>query len=108
MPITKEQLLAEAEDLLRDVPTRLDIIANKADALSWLGRFSAVIHAWDYTRSAELRLTHQMLVTLTRSQSDAAYGQILALLHEARHARKLNMFSASFYRPLSSLRLKLV
>src|ERR1700704_1751141 len=44
MPLSKEQLLAEAEDLLRNVPPFEEMHGN--NGLAWLGRFSAVIRTW--------------------------------------------------------------
>jgi len=89
MALTKEQLLAEAEDLLRNVPTRLEILGNNAEALSWFGRFSAMIRAWDYTRSPQLLLAQQQLGMTTGAHSVDGYRQILTLLHEARHALRM-------------------
>lgn len=87
MPLTKEQLLAEVEDLLRNAPTRLDILGNTESGMSWLGRFSAVIRAWDYTRSTEVLVVQQELTMA--SQSVNGYRRMLTLLHEARHALRM-------------------
>lgn len=92
MPLTKEQLLAEVEDLLRTAPTRLDIVGrgNSDSGLPWFGRFAAVIRAWDYKRSAEVLLVQQQLAMTTAHQSMNGYQRMLTLLHEARHALRMD------------------
>ncbi len=50
--MTDEQLLAEVEDLLRNTPPQSAFTAQEPDeALSWLGRTSAVINKWSLARS---------------------------------------------------------
>ncbi|MFH1992664.1 MAG: hypothetical protein ABIK98_09690 [Pseudomonadota bacterium] len=44
--MTKEQLLAEIEDLLRSMPPRQTIRHEIDKNLSWLGRASALIEQW--------------------------------------------------------------
>lgn len=89
MPLTKEQLLAEVEDLLRNAPTRLDIVGNTESGLSWFGRFLAVINAWDSKRAMDLTLVQQLLAMSTAHQSVNGYRRVLTLLHEARHALRM-------------------
>jgi len=45
--MTREQLLAEIEDLLRTTPPRETIRDNTEDNLAWLGRVSAAIESWN-------------------------------------------------------------
>src|SRR5215470_18114531 len=73
MILAKEQLLAEGEDLLRNAPPRLDILANKEDALRWFGRFSAVIRAWDRVIGRGLR-QHQAEKVAQRKRIGSAPG----------------------------------
>jgi hypothetical protein len=54
--ITKDDLLAEVDDLLRSMPTRETIRDGTPQSLEWLGRSSAVIEKWDYTKSARFVL----------------------------------------------------
>lgn len=88
MPLTKEQLLAEVEDLLRSVPA-LDQIHTDS-GLAWFGRFSAVIRSWNFTRSAEVMLAQQQLEGLTSVMNRNGYRRIVALLNEARHALRMD------------------
>jgi hypothetical protein len=49
--VTKEQLLAEVEDILRTVPSREQFEQRTEDSISWVGRAAAVITRWDNVRS---------------------------------------------------------
>jgi hypothetical protein len=49
--VTKEQLLAEVEDILRTVPSREQFEQRTEDSISWVGRAAAVIIRWDNVRS---------------------------------------------------------
>jgi hypothetical protein len=89
MPLTKEQLLAEVEDLLRNVPPMSEILDNQASGIAWFGRFSAVIHAWDYTRGPEVFLAQQQLESMNAIANSNGYRRILTLLNEARHALRM-------------------
>jgi hypothetical protein len=44
--MTKEQLLVEAEDLLRTMPPRPTIRHQTEENLSWFGRASALVEQW--------------------------------------------------------------
>lgn len=89
MPLTKDQLLAEVEDLLRNVPPLLGILENKESGVAWLGRFSAVIRAWDSRRAPEVLLGQQQLESINGAANINGYRRILALLNEARHALRM-------------------
>ena len=47
--MTKEELLAELEDLLRTMPPRETLRHETPDNLSWLGRAAAILKEWDPT-----------------------------------------------------------
>ncbi len=89
MPLTKVQLLAETEDLLRTAPPLAEIIQNKESGVAWFGRFSAVIRAWDMPRSAEVLLAQMQLESTISEQRHNGYRRILAVLNEARHALRM-------------------
>jgi hypothetical protein len=89
MPLTKEQLLVEVEDLLRNTPAMSAILENKDGGVAWLGRFTAVIRAWDFTRGPEMFLATQQLESTGLAQNDNGYRRILTLLNEARHALRM-------------------
>jgi len=73
MPLKKEQLLAEVEDLLRNAPPMSEILDNQANGIAWFGRFSAVIHAWDYTRGPEVFLGQQQLESINAFANSNGY-----------------------------------
>jgi hypothetical protein len=89
MALTKEQLLGEAEDLLRTAPPMAEIIQNDENGVAWFGRFSAVIRAWNMARSAEVLLAQMQLESMAPEQNQNGYRRILALLNEARHALRM-------------------
>jgi hypothetical protein len=89
MPVSKEQLLGETEDLLRNVPLRSSIVGNDQNALAWFGRFAAVMRAWNPARAAELLLAQQELGSMTETFSENGYRRMLFVLNEARHTLRL-------------------
>lgn len=89
MPLTKEQLLAEVEDVLRNQPTIYDFHANGHSFNVWFGRASAVIRAWDFTRAPALEYGHQQTESLDLAASNRGYYRVTTLLHEARHALRM-------------------
>jgi len=48
--MTKEQLLAEVEDLLRTMPPQETLRHETQENLSWLGRIAAVINEWESSK----------------------------------------------------------
>ena len=79
---TKEQLLAQVEELLRSMPAR-DALRYEESSLLWLGRLKAVIGAWSLPSTVEL---HRYLLSardVIASEADEAYDGMLMLLHEA-------------------------
>src|SRR5260370_17693251 len=89
MPITKEQLLVEVEDLLRTAPPITEIMGNTQRGVAWLGRFSAVIRAWDGNRAAEVLLCQMQLESHLGVAVDNGIRRILTLLNEARSALQM-------------------
>jgi len=89
MALTKEQLLAEVEDMLRNAPPMSEILENKESGVAWFGRFSAVIRAWDYVRTSEVLLAQQQLESISTAANSNGYRRILALLNEARHSLRM-------------------
>jgi hypothetical protein len=87
MIVTQEQLLAEIEDLLRNVPPIEDVVGGKEDGLAWFGRLSAVIRMWNPGRAPELALIHIQLESITGSRN--GYQRALVLLNDARHSLRL-------------------
>ena len=89
MPLTNDQLLGEVEDLLRTAPPISDIMESKERGVAWLGRFSAVIRAWDSTRAAELHLVQMQLEASLPTAVSNGVRRMLTLLNEARFALRM-------------------
>jgi len=85
MPITKEQLLAEVEDLLRSAPPLAAFQVGADSSVAWLGRFTAVIRAWDYSRAAEVMLCQMYFESLIPAKIGDGFRRVMSLLHEAHH-----------------------
>ena len=84
MPMTKKDLLAELEDLLRTVPTSQQLRSDESEGVSWLGRAVAIINLWSpahtiLARSDISKLSSRMAETST----DGRKG-LMVLLHQAR------------------------
>jgi hypothetical protein len=84
MPATKEQLLAEIEELVRTAPTTINAMRSSFD---WLGRFNAVIRAWDPSRSSELIAASTNLQNSLSAHE--GFQAVSTLLHEARHSLRM-------------------
>jgi len=83
--MTKEQLLAELEDLLRTMPSSATIRDETPENLGWLGRAAAVIEQWDPAKSILLRdYIHQLHAFITVNAS-AGFSNLVTMLHQARH-----------------------
>ena len=81
--IKKERLLAEVEDLLRNMPTPDAFLSRTGESLAWLGQVAAVIENWDSLKGA--------LLTIYTNEINRELGvasglrKLLTLLHEAQH-----------------------
>ncbi|SRR6266702_1359136 len=87
MALTKEQLLAEVEDVIRTAPPLESFYKRQPEAAEWLGRFSAVIRVWDFKRGVEVEYIHQQIDTYQKVDHGAQ--RAMALLHEARHTLRM-------------------
>jgi len=87
--MTKEQLLAEVEDLIRNAPPRSTIAQHLEINIAWLGRFSAVIRAWNFSRSTEVMYCQMQLESLIPGKVTDGFRRALTLLHEARHTLRM-------------------
>lgn len=83
--MNQEELLGEVEDVLRTMPARETLRHPTDENFAWLGRVSAFIEAWDFSKTISLGMAmHQFQGQMAR---DAQEGMrtILTLLHQARH-----------------------
>jgi len=83
--MTKEQLLVEAEDLLRTMPPRPTIRHQTEENLSWFGRASALVEQWNpdmtYLMLGYLERIHGVAAT----DANVALSGLMTLLHRAKH-----------------------
>jgi len=87
--ISNQQLLAEVEDVLRTMPPRETLGNDDHEILAWLGRASAVIHAWSITRAITFDgYVRKVNSSMSRDFQDGTRG-ILTMLNEARHDLRL-------------------
>jgi hypothetical protein len=88
--LTDAQLLAEVEDLIRTMPSRERLGNDDADTLAWVGRASALAHAWDPVRATLAFDMHarNLGATASATYSQAARG-VISGLHQIRHELRL-------------------
>jgi hypothetical protein len=80
------QLLDEVEGVLRTMPPVHTFGDNKPEHFAWLGRASAVVHAWDETK-ATLRFDSQIAKMNSRLVIEVETGAraVLTILHQLRN-----------------------
>lgn len=85
--VSAEQLLAEADEILRSVPTEADLARNDNTA-AWRGRVSAVVSAWNLVKGGmDLQnIWNQYDNGVWALENGATMRRLLALLYEMRHA----------------------
>ncbi len=82
--MTKEELLAELEDLLRTAPSRVVLRQVTPDNLSWLGRAAAVINQWNPSNIMLVRLYLSDLQHNMAGISSKGFQNLMVLLNQAR------------------------
>ncbi len=87
-----EELLAEVEDLLRNMPEHATIRHDTDENFSWLGRVAAVIEAWDSKKSILLGVYLNSFHSVMERESHDGLRKIITLLHQARHDLRMKTF----------------
>lgn len=82
--IPLEHLLKETDELLRSMPSSEAFQARTAEKSAWLGRASAVAHAWDEPK-ATVKLDPIIARLNLGIQVHAYLGGLIAFIHEMRH-----------------------
>lgn len=85
--VSKLQLLAEVEDLLRLMPRELG--SEDADTLAWIGRASAVINMWNFAQGAIFQGQIRHLYDFRGTGATRASTAVVTMLHQARHDLRL-------------------
>lgn len=87
--MTDEELLAEVEDLLRNMPDRTTIRDDTDDNFSWLGRVSAFVEEWNQYKTIPLNSALTHLESPMAAHVSSAVRGISTLLHQARHQLRM-------------------
>src|SRR5437879_2050065 len=85
-PMTPEQLLAEAEDIIRTMPPRPTIRHPTPQNHAWLGRTVALITRWRgdvFAKTANDCVSD--VVSLDAHRGGIALNRLLVMLQQARH-----------------------
>src|SRR5437762_12084334 len=80
--MTNEQLLAEIEEILRTIPSGSSFATYGTESLSWLGRATAVIEAWNPIQGSIFRM---MVQHFNARQTTDNLADLITMLHQARH-----------------------
>lgn len=83
--MTKQQLLAEVEDVLRTVPPRPTIRHATDENLAWFGRASAVVEQWKLGTGILMTAYIERIHGVAASDAVLALTSVLTLLQQARH-----------------------
>ena len=81
-----DQLLFEIEDVIKTMPPAQSLGNDSSDVLTWLGRASAAMHAWDSVKAMAFFDSHvgRLGSSLARDFTPAMRG-VLVMLHQAQH-----------------------
>ncbi len=71
--MTKDQLLAEFEDLLRSVPSNDALRDHSSSHFEWVGHAAAVVERWDIAR------TPSVLIAVDKAQSSNSHLRMLGV-----------------------------
>lgn len=82
--MTKEELLAEIEDVLRTMPPRETLRHPQPENFAWLGRLSAAIEAWDMTKAPSLILAKNQFHNQLAREAQEGYRKLMTLLYQAQ------------------------
>ena len=93
--MTKEELLAELEDLLRTMPPRERLGDDTRENLSWLGRAAAVINQWNPANIILARVYLDGIQSGRIKDFHKGYANLLIMLNEARAELRLQTVGPS-------------
>lgn len=82
--MTKEQLLAEVEDVLRTMPSGNEVSSGQPAALAWVGRAAAVITRWEGPRVYMVDAAVDDIQSRALMQAARGFSKLISLLHTAR------------------------
>ncbi len=83
--MTKEQLLAEIDDLLRTMPPINKFHEANEENLSWLGRAMAILNQWDILSAVPAQGYVHDIQSIHSPNLARGFKGLMILLHRARH-----------------------
>jgi len=84
--MTDVGLLAEIDDILRNVPSRETIFNESVENYSWLGRVAAALEEWDMVKGVMAKVHIDNIQNPMAHISDDGRRKTLTILHQARHS----------------------
>lgn len=90
MELSREQLLSEIEDLLRQMPNRETIRHEAEENFSWIGRALALIEAWKPSKMITFGLAVSKFGSTDGRTSRDGLREILTIIHQAWHDLRLS------------------
>jgi hypothetical protein len=93
--LTKAQLLAEVDDVLRTFPTQQDFNTHTPESIAWLGRALAVIERWDLSKFPLSQGAVQAIQTGQWMTSGQGVVALATLLYQARADLKMEVGQTS-------------
>ena len=87
--LSREQLLAELENVLRCAPAPQNIADPSDENFFWLGRATAAMHLWDPVRGAYFNAKIDDVQCGRDTRSEYGYRQALVMLQQAAHELRL-------------------
>lgn len=83
--MTKEELLAEIDDLLRTMPPKNRFHEASEENLSWLGRTMAIISQWNTPHTIIAQGYVDSIQSHYSNDFEKGFKGLMVLLHRARH-----------------------
>ena len=90
--LTDEQLLAEIDDLLRNMPDKSKLDHLEDENFVWLGRVASALSAWDTMKGGMLKLAINNVHGQFGQASANAVNEIYITLHQARNDLRMSTF----------------
>lgn len=87
--LTREQLLAEVEDVLRTMPARESLGNETSETYAWLGRAQAVVQLWDPIRAPFFTGNIAKVHSGKAIEFEAGVPAVLTTLHQVRHELRM-------------------
>lgn len=88
--MTKEQLLAEIEDLLRNMPSRATIFHHSDENFAWLGRARATVAAYnDHVLSIAFSMATENIHGNLPGLRDSGFSKSMMILHQVRTSLRM-------------------